>query len=94
MYTLGQHIHAQHHQKPYYHVCIDEPFLVLSVMCASGLLFKTIFLNAALGDTAILVYWLMGLVYIWCHFLVHTRYVPRSRFMKAIRQNHMRHHCK
>ena len=90
----GRRIHVQHHERTYHHVCIDGPELVFSVMLLSALVFKTIFGSHPSGDTAIFVYWFMGLMYIWCHYLVHTRYIPRTHFMKTIRQNHMRHHCR
>ena len=36
----------------------------------------------------------MGLSYEWTHFLVHTRYEPKSRLARTIRRNHRLHHCR
>lgn len=34
------------------------------------------------------------LLYEWTHYLIHTAYVPRGRFYKAVRRNHRLHHFK
>jgi len=83
-----------HHRQPYHHVCIDDPNLVFSTMAISAIVFKLIVGMSREGDTAILTYWSMGLMYIWCHFIVHTRYTPQNKLMRKIQQNHMKHHCK
>jgi hypothetical protein len=33
-------------------------------------------------------------VYEWCHFLIHSPYVPRGRYYKQIRRSHRLHHYK
>lgn len=91
---LGRDIHIQHHQQPYFHVCIDSPSLVFGVMGVSAGVLALCFGNQPIGETAIVAYWSMGLLYLWCHYLVHTKVRPRSAFFKTIRQNHMRHHCR
>jgi sterol desaturase/sphingolipid hydroxylase (fatty acid hydroxylase superfamily) len=32
--------------------------------------------------------------YEWCHFLIHSPYVPRGRYYSAIRRSHRLHHYK
>jgi hypothetical protein len=44
--------------------------------------------------TAILFAYLGLLRYEWSHFLIHTPYVPRSRWYRAIWRNHRLHHFK
>jgi hypothetical protein len=47
--------------------------------------------GAATGTLS--AYLLLG-AYEWCHFLIHTPYVPRRRLYKAIRRSHRLHHYK
>lgn len=37
---------------------------------------------------------LLALHYEWVHFMVHTRYRPKSAFYKRLWRNHRLHHCK
>ncbi|MFI5717239.1 sterol desaturase family protein [Nocardia sp. NPDC051750] len=36
----------------------------------------------------------LGLVYEWTHYLVHTDYQPRGAVLRAVRRNHRLHHFK
>lgn len=36
-------------------------------------------------------YWLMGLVYEWSHFIVHTRVRPGTKLGRAIKEHHTRY---
>jgi sterol desaturase/sphingolipid hydroxylase (fatty acid hydroxylase superfamily) len=36
----------------------------------------------------------LGLVYEWTHYLIHTDYKPKSRLYKATWRNHRFHHYK
>jgi sterol desaturase/sphingolipid hydroxylase (fatty acid hydroxylase superfamily) len=47
--------------------------------------------GAATGTLS--AYLLLG-AYEWCHYLIHTPYVPRGRLYKAIRRSHRLHHYK
>ncbi len=47
-----------------------------------------------LAMTAISFFMLMGLMYDWTHFLIHTRYRPRTRLYKHLWRHHRLHHCK
>ncbi len=50
--------------------------------------------SVQLAATAVTFYLLMTLRYEWVHFLVHTRYRPRSRYYRRLWRNHRLHHCK
>ncbi|MBK8014739.1 MAG: sterol desaturase family protein [Deltaproteobacteria bacterium] len=48
----------------------------------------------ALTFTGLAAFFGFALHYEWVHFLVHTRYVPRTKRYRRLRQNHRRHHFK
>jgi hypothetical protein len=50
--------------------------------------------TAALAWTGITFYFAMALQYEWSHFLIHTRYRPRSRYYQRRWRNHRLHHFK
>ncbi|KAI7842074.1 hypothetical protein COHA_004270 [Chlorella ohadii] len=50
--------------------------------------------GSELAVTASVAYFAMGLLYEYTHFIVHTRYLPRSKLAKAIRMHHMLHHTR
>lgn len=67
-------MHADHHDKPYYHVCVDPPDLVAGWTLAAACVFGLV-LPLPLALTVLACYMTMGLVYEWVHFFVHTRWV-------------------
>lgn len=73
---LGHDVHEDHHDKPYYHVCVDPPDLVAGWTLAAACVF-TLVLPLPLALTVLAAYMSMGLVYEWVHFFVHTRWVGR-----------------
>jgi hypothetical protein len=86
----GRDLHEDHHNAPYFHVCIDGVELVAPVMALAALAFGAAFAGApALGRTATLAYWAAGLAYLWTHFFVHLPIAPRSRYAQAVRRHHM-----
>lgn len=91
---VGRRIHVGHHQRPYYHVSIDDPPIVLAFMAASLALFWLAFGGSELAVTAAAAYYSMGLVYEFTHYIVHTRYLPTSRLAKRIRMHHLLHHTR
>lgn len=91
---VGRRIHVGHHQRPYFHVSIDDPPIVVAFMAASLGLFWLGFHGSELALTAAISYFAMGLLYEWTHYIVHTRYVPRSALGKRIRMHHMLHHTR
>lgn len=90
---FGKRIHTGHHQTPYYHITIDAPQIVVGAMALSLAVF-CVTMGTALGQSAALAYWCMGLLYVFSHYAVHTRAVPRSRLGRRVRQHHMQHHCR
>lgn len=48
----------------------------------------------ALALTGLAAFFGFALHYEWVHFLVHTRYMPRTKRYRRLRQNHRRHHFK
>ncbi|CAM9582699.1 unnamed protein product, partial [Ectocarpus sp. 6 AP-2014] len=90
---LGHDVHEAHHDKPFYHVCVDPPDLVAGWTLAAAFVFKLL-LPLPLAITVLVVYMSMGLVYEWVHFIVHTRVVPRSQLGKDLKRHHTLHHLK
>ncbi|CAN0569168.1 unnamed protein product, partial [Ectocarpus sp. 12 AP-2014] len=90
---LGHDVHEAHHDKPFYHVCVDPPDLVAGWTLAAACVFKLL-LPLPLAITVLVVYMSMGLVYEWVHFIVHTRVVPRSQLGKDLKRHHTLHHLK
>lgn len=69
---MGHEIHQSHHDKPFYHISVDPPHLVVAWTLAAALIFRLL-LPQPLGLTVLAVYVAMGGAYEWTHFLVHTR---------------------
>lgn len=90
---FGRDIHIKHHNAAYFHVSIDGPELILPAQILVFALFWTMFEDKAYSLTACATYYMMGLLYLWTHFLVHTHVVPRSDLGRRIRRHHIRHHC-
>lgn len=87
----GKQIHQGHHEKPYFHISIDPPALMLGWMGSVHLLFRHIF-PLPIAISATLGYSIAGLFYEWAHFIVHTKVKPSNHFWKTMRNNHIRHH--
>ncbi|GMH38805.1 hypothetical protein BSKO_06703 [Bryopsis sp. KO-2023] len=90
----GRAIHESHHQKPYFHVTVDSPALVGSMMVLSSFLFMGLSKAHPLGITATWTYWCMGLLYEFSHYVAHTRYMPKWERMRRVKINHMMHHSR
>mmetsp|Transcript_31165 Transcript_31165/g.38042 ORF Transcript_31165/g.38042 Transcript_31165/m.38042 type:complete len:343 (+) Transcript_31165:93-1121(+) len=88
---LGKSIHEGHHSKPYFHVSIDPPGLIMGWLLAVHVALRLL-LPLPLALSATVGYAAAGLFYEWAHYIVHTRVVPRNGFMRKMRDNHMRHH--
>jgi len=85
--------HRIHHQEPWRYEWIFLPVWVHLLAPLLVLLFLAI-LPAALAATAMAGFVAMALQYEWTHFLVHTRYAPRSARAREIFRNHRLHHFK
>jgi hypothetical protein len=84
--------HQEHHRQPWR---LDLVFIPASVYLYSpltqGLLWFALF-PRPLAVTALSVSFSLSLFYEWIHFLMHTRYVPRSGFCRGLWRNHRLHH--
>ncbi len=96
--------HREHHQAPadLDGVLIPTPVIVgavpLIALTALGLGYP---INPLLGGdrvagtlTGVLAAYAILAVYEWCHFLIHSPYVPRNRFYATARRSHRLHHYK
>jgi hypothetical protein len=96
--------HREHHATPadLDNVLIPTPVIAALVLgiplvaWAIGLA-----LNPVLGGdrvagtlTGVVAAFAILAVYEWCHFLIHSPYVPRGRYYRSIRRSHRLHHYK
>ena len=92
---IGYNIHKSHHSTPFYHVSLDGPEVAMvwgAAICAISYgIFPGDALNIYRLDF-VLTYFVMGLVYEWTHYLTHTRYVPKTAFVRRLKAHHMTHH--
>jgi hypothetical protein len=91
--------HREHHVEPRDIPLVFIPWQsllwVLPLAVAIGvLLFPAT--GAGLGRGLTFLAWLsvLGLVYEWCHYLVHTDYKPKTALYRSIWRNHRQHHFK
>ncbi len=88
---IGKEIHDHHHNQPYFHISIDSTPLLIGWLFSTSLVLHFIF-PQPLALTGTICYSISGMWYEWIHFLVHTKVRPRSKFMKRVKDNHIRHH--
>ena len=88
---MGKQIHNEHHKKPYFHISIDSPELVLGWLFTVHLILRLV-LPLPLAISATIGYSSAGLFYEWAHYIVHTRVKPKGRFFRKMRDHHIRHH--
>ena len=88
---VGKEIHQGHHNKPYFHICIDRFDLILGWLAVAHVTLRLLLpLNLALSAT--IGYACAGLMYEWAHYLAHTRVKPANEFWKRVKDNHVKHH--
>lgn len=92
---LAAREHRRHHRDPWNLplVFIPTPIAAWAVPVEIAL-WNLVMPTTALAFTAIAFYFTMALHYEWVHYLVHTRYQPRSRYYRRLWRNHRLHHCK
>lgn len=87
--------HREHHRDPrnlplifipWQVLCVGLPLAVPLALLAFG--------RAGLGLTFLVTLSVLGLIYEWTHYLIHTDYKPRSRFYRATWRSHRFHHYK
>ncbi|MFP5299378.1 MAG: sterol desaturase family protein [Actinomycetota bacterium] len=87
--------HREHHSDPKKTEWIFIPLpVLLRAMPATAALFLVIFPTIELGMTAITAGLAILLTYEWTHYLIHSRYQPRSRLYRYIWRAHRLHHFK
>lgn len=73
---IGKSIHQEHHAKNYFHVSIDPPMLLLGWLFAAHFILRAVIPKWHLCLTATVGYSLAGFVYVWSHYIVHTKVKP------------------
>ncbi|TVR00988.1 MAG: fatty acid hydroxylase family protein [Deltaproteobacteria bacterium] len=95
-FTLDLHNakkHRLHHREPERIELVFVPLrTVLTLLPVHLVAWHLIMPTAALAWTTIAVYFTLAFTYEWTHYLVHTRYRPRSRFYRRLWENHRLHH--
>ncbi len=87
--------HRAHHSDPRRTEWIFVPLPVLAkAMPLTGLAYLLIFPTLRLGMTAITAATSILLTYEWTHFLIHSRYKPKTRLYRYIWNAHRLHHFK
>lgn len=88
-------MHRAHHRDPWQLELVFVPTHVLAYApLGVGALLWWLAPAAPQAATALLVYFTLALHYEWVHFLVHTRYRPRTRRYRRLWRNHRLHHFK
>ena len=87
--------HREHHRDPRNIPLIFIPWQVLCVVIPVAVLIGVFaFGRLGLGLTFLATLGVLGLVYEWTHYLIHTDYKPKRRLYKATWRNHRFHHYK
>jgi len=86
-------MHREHHADPRDLPLVFIPWQTLLFVIAGFLAVALlVFPRTEAGLTFVAGVAVMGLVYEWTHYLIHSDYRPRSRAYKAIWRNHRLHH--
>lgn len=87
--------HRRHHADPWdLDICFTPMRGIFIVVALNVLGWWAFMPTTALAVTGFTTYMTFGLLYEWTHYLVHTRYRPKSKLYKHIWKNHRLHHCK
>ncbi|MEX1178456.1 MAG: sterol desaturase family protein [Nitriliruptor sp.] len=86
--------HRDHHADPEDLDLILLPLSVLLVTAAAVALLAWALPSPRAGLTLASTVTVVGLVYEWVHYLVHTEYRPRTAAYRAIWRHHRLHHYK
>lgn len=87
--------HRAHHSDPRKTEWIFVPLPVLAkAMPLTGLAYLLVFPTLRLGMTAITAATAILLTYEWTHYLIHSRYKPRTRLYRYVWRAHRLHHFK
>ncbi len=87
--------HREHHAEPRRVDLVFIPWQTFLWLFPILILIAVLtFPRAGLGLTFLTVIGVLGLLYEWTHYLIHTDYQPRTRLYTAVRRNHRLHHFK
>ena len=87
--------HREHHADPKRIEWIFVPLPVLAkALPATALLWFLLMPTVPLALTAITTGLALLLIYEWTHYLIHSRYKPKTRLYKYIWRSHRLHHFK
>lgn len=87
--------HRRHHADPRDVPLVFIPWRSLVLVVASFLgLALLVFPRLSQAVTFLVTVSVVGLVYEWTHYLIHSDYKPRTRLYKAVWRNHRLHHYK
>lgn len=87
--------HRAHHVAPRDVALVFIPLQSLIGAMVSALVIALwVFPRLGMGLTFLIVILAFGLLYEWCHYLVHTDYKPKSSLYRAIWRDHRLHHFK
>ena len=87
--------HRAHHSDPRKTEWIFVPLPVLAnAMPLTGVAYLLVFPTLRLGMTAITAATAILLTYEWTHYLIHSRYKPRTRLYRYVWTAHRLHHFK
>lgn len=87
--------HRRHHVDPRDVPVIFIPWRALIWVIALAVAVALLaFPRLGLGLTFLTLIGVLGIVYEWCHYLIHSDYKPKTRVYRAIWRNHRQHHFK
>jgi hypothetical protein len=87
--------HREHHVDPRDVPLIFIPWpALLWVLPLTVAIAVLVFPRLGLGLTYLTFLAALGVVYEWCHYLIHSDYKPKSALYRAIWRNHRQHHFK
>lgn len=87
--------HREHHADPRIVKLIFIPLQSLFGALGAGLIIGLVLVpRTGLGLTFMVTVFGIGVVYEWCHYLVHTDYKPKRWLYRRIYRNHRLHHFK
>jgi hypothetical protein len=86
--------HRNHHLRPTSPELGITPLFILWLYLAGVPVVWLLIAPPAQAMTGTALFFSLALNYEWVHFLIHTAYVPRTRFYRRLWRNHRLHHYK
>lgn len=93
--TLLARKHREHHSNPRDVPLVFIPWQTMAVlMVITPVLPLLLFPTVGQALTFVMTVGVVGMVYEWTHYLIHSDYRPRGRLYKAVWKHHRLHHFK